>query len=195
MRRKKQSAGFTLVEVMIVVALIGVLASVAIPGFISYQARARRSEAYANLNAVAQAQTAFYAVKGLYHGTGVSWPDPLPYGGPGTMRMSWDAPSEAAFSQLGWAPEGQVYYTYETNTPEVPGSGCQCNVCFSATAFGDVDANGQVSAVMYSHPEPDGGGGFDECPARFRPFWAPTRLGTGDPVYDEVAINRSTDEF
>jgi prepilin-type N-terminal cleavage/methylation domain-containing protein len=195
MRRTAVHAGFTLVEVMIVVALIGVLASVAVPGFITYQARTRRSEAYVNLNAVAQAEKAFYAVRGIYHGTGLSWPDPLPYGGPGTMRMAWDAASEAAYAELGWAPEGEVYYSYETNTPEVAGSGCTCNVCFSATAFGDVDGNGQVSAVMYSHPEPDGGGGFDECPSRLFPFWAPTRLGTANTVYDEVAVNRSNDEF
>jgi prepilin-type N-terminal cleavage/methylation domain-containing protein len=195
MRRTAIRAGFTLVEVMIVVALIGVLASVAIPGFITYQARTRRSEAYANLNAVAQAQAAFYAVRGIYHGTGLSWPDPVPYGGLGAGKMSWDAASEAAYSELGWAPEGEVYYSYETNTPEVPGSGCTCNTCFTATAFGDVDANGQVSALMYSHPEPDGGGGFDECPSRLFPFWAPTRLGTANTVYDEVAINRTNDEF
>ena len=195
MRRARNHAGFTLVELVIVVALIGVLASVAIPGFITYQARTRRSEAFVNLNAVAQAQTAFYAVRGLYHGTGLSWPDPALYGGLGTGRMPWDAASESAYSELGWGPEGEVYYSYETNTPEVPGSGCTCNTCFSATAFGDVDANGQVSAVMYSHPEPDGGGGLNECPARLFPLWAPTRLGTANTVYDEVAVNRTNDEF
>jgi len=195
MRRTRSRAGFTLVEVLIVVALIGVLASVAIPSFVTYQARTRRSEAFVNLSAVAHSQITFYATKGLYHGTGLSWPDPTPYGGLGVHRMTWDAASESAFGELGWSPEGQVYYSYETNTPEVPGSGCTCEVCFSATAFGDVDKNGQVSALMYSHPEPDGGGGFDECPARLFPFWAPTRLGSTSSVYDEVAINRANDEF
>ena len=195
MRRTKLRTGFTLVELMIVVALIGVLASVAIPSFRSYQARSRRTEAYANLSGVGRLQSTFYAVRGSFHGTGLSWPDPVPYGGLGAKRMAWDAASEAAFLELGWAPEGEVFYSYETNTPEVVGSGCSCNICFSATAFGDVDDNGQVSAVMYSHPEPDGGGGFDECPSRLFPLWAPTRLGTGNSVYDEVAINRSNDEY
>jgi len=195
MRRTRSSSGFTLVELLMVVALIGVLASVAIPTFRSYQAKTRRSEAFANLNAVARSQTSFFATKGLYYGTGLSWPDPTGYGGLGSHRMVWDAASEAAFAQLGWAPEGQVYYSYETNTPEVPGSGCTCDLCFSATAFGDVDANGQVSALMFSHPQPDGGGGFDECPSRLFPFWAPTRLGSTHSVYDEVAVNRSNDEF
>jgi len=196
MRRTRQSAGFTLVEVMIVVALIGVLASVAIPGFLSYQARTRRSEAYANLKAVAESETAFYAVKGFYHGTGLPFPDftAPPYGVLGTHKMTWDAASEAAFSELGWAPEGEVYYSYETNTPDIDVA-CNCNVCFTATAYGDVDANGFPSAVMYVHPEPDGGGGFDDCPTTLFGFGAPTRLGTLDPVYDEVAVNRSNDEY
>ena len=43
-RRQKRSAGFTMVELMIVVALIGVLPAVAIPSFLRYPARARRTE-------------------------------------------------------------------------------------------------------------------------------------------------------
>lgn len=195
MRPMRTRAGFTLIEVLIVVALIGVLASIAIPSFLSYQAKTRRTEAYSNLNAVARSQTTFFAVKGTYHGTGLSWPDPVPNGGLGTDKMQWDAASEAAFGELGWRPEGRVHYTYETNTPEVAGSGCTCTLCFTATAFGDVDGNGLVSAVMFSHPEPDGSGGFNECPARLFPLFAPTRLGSGAPVYDEVAINRSNDDF
>jgi type II secretory pathway pseudopilin PulG len=180
---------------MIVVALLGVLASVAVPGFISYQARSRRSEAYANLKAVAESQLAFYAVKGYYHGTGVPYPDFVPYGGLGSHRMGWDNASETAYGELGWAPEGEVYYSYETNTPDVDPAGCTCTLCFTATAFGDVDANGLVSAVMYVHPEPDGSGGFFDCTSNLGDFGAPTRLGSGTTVYDEVAVYRLIDEY
>src|SRR5262245_16430218 len=125
MRRVTKSSGFTLVEVLIVVALIGVLATVAVPGFLAYQARSRRSEAYVNLQAVAHSQLSYYAVKGYFHGTGVSFPDPALYPPAlGTSKMPWDAASEAAYSELGWAPEGGVSYSYETNTPSVAGSGC-----------------------------------------------------------------------
>ncbi len=51
-REHSRSAGFTLVEIMIVVAIIGVLASVAVPGFLRSMNEARRSACVANLRAI-----------------------------------------------------------------------------------------------------------------------------------------------
>jgi type IV pilus assembly protein PilA len=56
---KGNESGFTLVELMIVVAIIGLLASVAIPNFKQYQAKAKTSEAKLQLAAIYTAQTAF----------------------------------------------------------------------------------------------------------------------------------------
>ncbi len=64
---KKIQAGFTLIELMIVVAIIGLLAALAIPNFIKFQARARQSEAKANLKSLFTAQKAYYGDKSMYY--------------------------------------------------------------------------------------------------------------------------------
>ena len=49
---KKNTAGFTLVEIMIVVAIIGLLAAIAVPNFVQARTNARRSTCINNLRLV-----------------------------------------------------------------------------------------------------------------------------------------------
>jgi len=63
----KEQDGFTLVELMIVVAIIGVLSAVAVPNFKKYQAKAKTSEAKVQLAAAYTAEQAFYGDFGIYH--------------------------------------------------------------------------------------------------------------------------------
>jgi type IV pilus assembly protein PilA len=64
---KLRSKGFTLIELMIVVAIIGILAAIAIPNFIRFQARSKQSEAKSNLKSLFTAQRSYYQEKDRYH--------------------------------------------------------------------------------------------------------------------------------
>ncbi len=80
--------GFTLIELMIVVAIIGFLAMVSVPTFTRFLAKAKRAEAFMNLSSIYAAQKAYWAENGTY--------------------------TDVLFGQkgLGWKPEGDHYYTY-----------------------------------------------------------------------------------
>jgi type IV pilus assembly protein PilA len=67
MLKKIAVKGFTLIELMIVVAIIGLLAALAIPNFVKFQAKARQTEAKSSLKAVFTAQKAYYGDKQTYY--------------------------------------------------------------------------------------------------------------------------------
>lgn len=62
----RKKGGFTLIELMIVVAIIGILAAIAIPNFIRFQAKSKQSEAKTNLKAIFTAQKSFFGEKDKY---------------------------------------------------------------------------------------------------------------------------------
>ncbi len=68
MLKKLKKRGFTLIELMIVVAIIGILAAIAIPNFIRFQARSKQGEAKSNLKSMFTAERSFYQEKDRYSG-------------------------------------------------------------------------------------------------------------------------------
>ena len=64
--RNSNTAGFTLIEMMITVAIIGLLSALAVPAYNRYQAKARQTEAKMNLAHVYSSEKAFYAEYSSY---------------------------------------------------------------------------------------------------------------------------------
>ena len=58
--------GFTLIELMIVVAIIGILAAIAIPNFVKFQCRSKQSEAKGSLKAIYTAEESYRAEQDKY---------------------------------------------------------------------------------------------------------------------------------
>jgi len=58
--------GFTLIELMIVVAIIGILAAIAIPNFLRFQAKSKQSEARELLSSIYTAEVAYYAENNVF---------------------------------------------------------------------------------------------------------------------------------
>ena len=67
--KKKNERGFTLIELMIVIAIIGILAAIAIPQFADYRKRSYNSAANADLRNAATAQEAYYVDNMIYTST------------------------------------------------------------------------------------------------------------------------------
>jgi len=130
-------SGFSLIELMVVVAIMAFLAMIAIPNFNRFLAKAKRAEAYMNLASIYAAEKAYFAEHGKY--------------------------SDVLFGEggIGWKPEGKTYYTYgfagaegrnnfvgKLGTPSSQLQGSRADSKgFVAIAAGDIDGDGDADVM------------------------------------------------
>jgi len=100
----KKAKGFTLIELMIVVAIIGILAAIAIPNFLRFQARAKQTEAKQNLGSIYTAYISYFSDISTY---------------PSTASITVGAQTYNCLNITDWEPKGRLRYSYECfgNTP------------------------------------------------------------------------------
>ncbi len=125
-------SGFSLIEVMIVIAIIAFFAVLALPNFMTFLAKAKRTEAYIHLRALYMLEKAYFADHGKY-----------------TNRIQ-------GTDSLNWRPEGSVNYTYGFPGSAIvgalgaPGSALQGSADaqgFTVCAVADIDNDGDVDVL------------------------------------------------
>ncbi len=126
-KRLKSQKGFTLIELMIVVAIIGILAAIAIPNFMQYQAKSKQSEAKTNLGGIYTSEVAYFGEANSY---------------------------SAVFTTIGFqvASQGTQRYTFTLGGTALTGTSAGCTTytsagvgtappSFTALATGNIDGD------------------------------------------------------
>jgi len=98
--------GFTLIEMIVVVAIITVLGSIAIPRYIEVQNRARRAELPTIIDSLYTAQKSYHAANDAY----LVIPTNTPRDTPNRQLAVW--PDNTEFNKLDWHSDGQVRGVY-----------------------------------------------------------------------------------
>ena len=177
--------GFTLIELMIVVAIIGILAAIAIPNFLTYQLKSRQAEAKTNLQAIKTSEIAFQAERGCYMGVAVeagqpaagaaktaAWPWGTGQAATAPVATGWCTAAgvggtSGVFTDIGFVATGNVMYVYgvDGRTVAAPGlytPATSCALYAGATATTAISAltNNNFVAVAKVNLDGDGAAGI-----------------------------------
>lgn len=163
---RTRRSGMTLIELMIVVAIVGILAAVAIPVFGSYLRRSKASEAFTVLQGIRDREEEFFGEFRRYTESLTFRPVNRDCSDCGQESHLWNLAAGDPWLNLGFTPDGPTFYAYEVITPfndigvfdagaaRPPNSGTTWPAAirpwFSAHGCGDLDCNGQSANFWIS---------------------------------------------
>ena len=155
---KKAQKGFTLIELMIVVAIIGILAAIAIPNFLRYQLRSKFSELKTNVEAIYKSEESLRqservlcagAPTGQFVALGAT-----PAGAPSAQKIPWVAADILRASAIDWSVQGATYGQYAVAQGTATGVACAAPAGIggfaseiSISAISDIDGDGAALAA------------------------------------------------
>lgn len=161
MKISRPQRGFTLIELMIVVSIIGILASIAVPAFLQYIRQTKAAESYTNLKAIGDGAASYYTVDhydtngfpvkdkqfptpaGTLGDTSeASEPSNIPKGTKFSVGIApWDSDPWSALNFQIIKPQYYRYGYKATNS-------ATANDSFSGIAEGDLDADNETSRFV-----------------------------------------------
>jgi type IV pilus assembly protein PilA len=154
---KKVKRGFTLIELMIVVAILGILAAVAIPAFINYMRRAKTSEATMNVDRIYEGGITYFEAEHVRRGVAGTIlmrclppaAGPTPTAPPSAQKYNASSAAvefaaSAAWKALDFAMGDNFYYQYQMLSSDACGT-ASTGQTFYARARGDLDDDSTLS--------------------------------------------------
>jgi prepilin-type N-terminal cleavage/methylation domain-containing protein len=136
---KKVLAGFTLVELMIVVVILGILAAVAIPAFTRYVKRSKTSEATGNISKIYQGEVSYFNQSSEQSVASFASAALVPNAVPSASKFGaqpTNFTTNAGWSAIGFSVDSPLYYAY---------SAAASASDFNAIAIGNIDGDGSNS--------------------------------------------------
>ena len=152
--KKKALRGFTLIELMIVVAILGILAAVAIPAFLNYMKRSKTSEASINIKTIMDGAVTYFDAE---HGAKSHFlpadkmltPAAIKKGEKNLVKDELTKfTGDATWAALGFAPDRDFYFSYSFLQDCAADSACKDGNKATVAAYADLDADGTPSTFV-----------------------------------------------